>query len=155
MIRRIKALLLNDDGRAAAGTLRDVDEQQVAAAALMIEAALMDESFEEAERTQIAALLKTRFELDDGETESLLDVARERVAHSTQLFGFTRVVKERFSREQRVELMEMLWQVVYADGRLDHYEANLMRRLAGLIHVTDRESGEARKNALARLGLKS
>jgi uncharacterized tellurite resistance protein B-like protein len=49
----------------------------------------------------------------------------------------------------------MLWQVVYADGRLDDYEANLMRRISGLIHVPDRDSGEARKRALARLGLEA
>ena len=49
--------------------------------------------------------------------------------------------------------MEMLWEVAYADGTLHDYEANLLRRLTALIHVTDRESGQARKRALAKLGL--
>ena len=89
---------------------------------------------------------------DFGEAEDLLERAHGRIADSSQLFGFTRVVNRGFSAEERIELMEMLWQVVYADGRLDDYEANLMRRLAGLVHVSDRDSGEARKRALERLG---
>jgi uncharacterized tellurite resistance protein B-like protein len=52
-------------------------------------------------------------------------------------------------------MIEMLWEVVYADGRLDDYEANLMRRIAGLIYVSDGESGSARKRVLDRLGLDS
>jgi uncharacterized tellurite resistance protein B-like protein len=63
------------------------------------------------------------------------------------------VIKDSFDQEERVELMEMLWEVVYADGALHHLEANLMRRIAGLIFVPDRESGEARKRALSKLGL--
>jgi uncharacterized tellurite resistance protein B-like protein len=61
------------------------------------------------------------------------------------------VIKAKFSLEERIDLMEMLWEVVYADGELHHYEANLMRRLAGLLHVSDRDVGAARKRAQARL----
>ena len=154
MFKQIKALLSGGDNLSApAGTPRASDDLQVAVAALMVEAALMDDRFEASERDKIAELLKARFELSDADAETLLATAREQVGRSSQLFGFTRVVADRFSHDERVELMEMLWQVAYADGRLDDYEANLMRRLAGLIHVTDRDSGEARKRALAHLGL--
>ena len=60
--------------------------------------------------------------------------------------------RQSFSPAERIDLMEMLWEVVYADGRLDEYEANLLRRIAGLIHVGDGDSGAARKRVLARLG---
>lgn len=152
MINRIKALLLDKDERTATA-VESTDDLQVAAAALMVEAALMDERFEASERATIARLLKKRFDLSDAQTEALLETARARVDKASQLFGFTRVVNDRFTRPERIELMEMLWQIAYADGRLDDYEANLMRRLSGLIHVSDRESGQARKRALACLGL--
>ena len=113
---------------------------------------MMDETFDDSERSHIVALAKTRFALSDAEAQELLNAALERVEDSSQLFGFTRVVNARFDYEERVELMEMLWQVAYADGELHDYEANLMRRVAGLIHVTDRDSGEARKRALESLG---
>ena len=76
----------------------------------------------------------------------------DEVEGSSQLFRFTRVINRDYSQEDRVELMEMLWQVAYVDGELHDYEANLMRRIAGLIHVTDRDSGAARKRALGLLG---
>ena len=150
VINRIKALLKAGE----AGTPRGgsgVDEQQVAAAALLVEAARMDDDFDEAERRKIVELVTDRFELSGEEGETLLQIAESRVEDSVQTFGFTRVVKESFSHEERIDLMEMLWQVVYVDGKLHDLEASLMRRIAGLIFVTDRESAAARKRALKRL----
>jgi uncharacterized tellurite resistance protein B-like protein len=58
-------------------------------------------------------------------------------------------INQGFTHEERVELLEMLWRVIYADGLQHDYEANLMRRLAGLLYVSDRECGEARQRVLA------
>ena len=113
----------------------------------------MDANFGEAERRKIIDLVRARFELTEAEAESLLEIAGDKVANASQLYSFTRVVKDNFDHAERVELMEMLWEVVYADGALHHLEASLMRRVAGLIYVPDRESGEARKRALSKLGL--
>lgn len=151
MIDKLKAFLL---GSAESGLKADQgqDALQVAAAALLVEAALMDESFDDAERATIERLLTARFELSAGEVSALIEEAKAQVTESSQLFGFTRIVADSFDNEQRVELVEMLWQVAYADGELHDFEANLMRRLAGLLHVSDYDSGRARRAALARLG---
>ncbi len=69
---------------------------------------------------------------------------------STQPFRFTQVINDRYSLEQRIELMEMLWEVVYADGSIDALEDTLLRRLGGLIYVPDRERGAARQRVLQR-----
>lgn len=155
MLKRIKALFLEQGDAAATGGSHSHshshEERHLAAVALLVEAATMDESFDEAERHRIVALAKARFDLSDAEAKELLEAALTEVADSSQLFGFTRVVNARFDYEERVELMEMLWQVAYADGELHDYESNLMRRIAGLIHVTDRDSGNARKRALESL----
>ncbi len=154
MIRKIIDFLADPSAsQGAAENGDDSDERQVAAAALLIEAAFMDEQFEANERSKITELLKSRFGLGDEEAGRLIDAAEQEVHDSSQLFRFTRVVNQRFSQEDRVELMEMLWEVVYVDGELHDYEAGLMRRIAGLIHVTDQDSGAARKRALDRLGL--
>lgn len=154
MIDRIKALLSGAGGQHPAGaSRRGFADLQVAAAALLVEAARMDTDFDAAERTKILDLVRTRFELTEAEAQSLLELAGQRVADSSQLYSFTRVVKDNFGQDERIELMEMLWEVVYADGTLHHLEANLMRRIAGLIYVPDRDSGAARKRALRRLGL--
>ncbi len=150
VINRIKALLQRGEQAPAAS---GEDRLRVAAAALMVEAARMDDDFGAAERAKIAELVSVRFDLNAEETESLLQAAEGEVDRSVQVFGFTRVVKDAFSHEDRVELMEMLWEVVYADGMLHDLEASLMRRVAGLLFVSDRENGDARKRAMARLGI--
>ena len=152
MLKRIKALFLEQEDAAPGGGSHSQEERNLAAVALLVEAAMMDERFEESERRHIVELAKSRFDLSDAEAEELLEAALTKVADSSQLFGFTRVVNARFEYEERIDLMEMLWQVAYADGELHDYESNLMRRIAGLIHVTDRDSGEARKRALESLG---
>ncbi len=155
MIDRIKALFAGSgqSPQHVAGKHGHSD-LQVAAAALLVEGAQMDASFGEAERARILDLVRARFGLNDAESESLLDVARREAAGSTQLYEFARIVKDSFDHEERVELIEMLWEVVYADGALHDLEASLMRRIAGLIYVPDRDSGAARKRALKKLGLK-
>ncbi len=152
MINRVKALFVERRGAPQArGAGHSHEELRIAAAALMVEAAQLDDSFDASERDKIRELVAKRFELGAAESDSLIEVAEARVAESSQLHGFTRVIKSEFSQEERIELMEMLWEVVYADGELHHYEANLMRRLAGLLQVSDRDVGAARKRARERL----
>jgi len=129
------------------------EERQLAAAALLVEAATMDSSFDAAERGRIAELVQERFALGAAEAADLIAEAERAVAASVQWHGFTSAIKDGFDHAERVALIEMLWAVAYADGRLHDYEASLLRRIAGLLYVSDRESGEARKRVLARLGL--
>lgn len=148
MIDRIAAFLR---GRAdAQDTPPSRDDKQLAAAALLVEAALMDEAFDDRERRTIERLVVARFGLGEDECRRLIAAAEAAVAESHQLYRFTRVVKDRFAPEERVELIEMLWEVAYADGVLHDYEASLLRRVSGLIYVSDRDSGEARRRVLAR-----
>jgi len=126
-------------------------DTRVAAVALLIEAAVMDGDFDDAERRVIAGLIADRFGLAGGDIEDLIRAAEEAVERSHQLYAFTRVIKQGFDVEDRIEMVEMLWDVACADGEVHDYEANLVRRVAGLIHVTDRDSGQARKRAMGRL----
>lgn len=153
MLNRFKALFQDRHGGSANGRgRRSADELQIAAAALLVEAAQMDDDFDARERSMVLELVTDRFNLNREESLSLLAAAEERVAQANQLHGFTRVVNKAFNQAERIELLEMLWEVVYADGALHDYEANLMRRLNGLLHVSDQESVAARNRARARLG---
>ena len=129
-----------------------LDPLMLAAAVLMLEAAAMDAHIGDDEKDKIAELLTRRFKLSPGAVEALMDAAEDRVRQSVDIYGFTRDLKDRFSLDERVELMEMLWEIAYVDGVLHDLEATLMRRLAGLLYVSDRQSGEARKRAMERLG---
>ena len=157
MINRIKALILGSGGSGDAGAGTDGDggdATQVAAVALLVEAAVMDGDFDDEERRAIARLVGRQFDLEAAAVEDLIRAGEEAVDASSQLYAFTRVVKEGFDFEQRIRMIEMLWEVAYADGELHDFEASLVRRVSGLIHVTDRDSGMARGRVLKRLGLK-
>src|SRR5882672_5297718 len=123
-------------GRNTAAPTGDDPQLRICVAALLVEAARMDDKFDAAERAAMERILAERF----GD-------------QSTQLFRFTDEVVRGVSIEDRVRILEMLWEVAYADGRLDPEEDALLRRIAGLIHVPDRDRGLARQRVLQRMGL--
>ncbi|MGE3293030.1 MAG: TerB family tellurite resistance protein [Geminicoccaceae bacterium] len=151
-MRRFLSILFGDDtavGEAHAAH----SEAHVAAAALMVEAARLDGSFGEEERDRIRTLLVERFQLTPWTAGELLARAERTATESVAWQGFTRAIKDELPPEERIAVIEMLWEVVYADGRLHDYEASLLRRVAGLLYVSDRDSGEARLRVMARLGI--
>lgn len=124
------------------------DELAFAVAALLIEAARMDNDFDAAERATIERLLSDKFKLAATEAHSLIAQAEAAVDASAQVFPFTQRICDDISIDDRTQIIEMMWKVAYADGVLDPYEDMLLRRIAGLIHVPDRERGQARQRAL-------
>jgi uncharacterized tellurite resistance protein B-like protein len=138
-------------GRRAPSLSDRPDELELAVAALLIEAARMDDKFGEAERATIQRLLRERFDLSRDAVQSLILSAESAVRQATQFFPFTREIVQRISHEDRADILEMMWEVAYADGVLDPQEDALLRRIAGLIHVSDQERGLARQRALEKL----
>ena len=133
---------------------RGQDELQLAVAALLLEAAVVvDSRFDETERNAILRILERRFGLAAADAEAVLATAKARLENSAQLFRFTSTINERLARERRVEVIEMLWQVAYADRVLDPLEDSLLRRVAGLIDVSDRDRGDAKLRVMRQLGL--
>ncbi len=129
------------------------DRHQLAAAALLVTAGAMDAEFDEVERERVLELLQSRFGLAADEARELLEEAEVMAQESVDLYGFTSVIKEGFAPEERIDIVEMVWEVVYTDGMLHDHEASLMRRLVGLLGVSDRDSGDARIRVRRRLGL--
>lgn len=152
MLARLQRFLDRlDSGGGSAAAPRD--ELATAAAVLLAKAAALDGGVDERERAVAADRLVERFGVPRAEIEQVMAEAAHTAEESVNLYGFTRVLKDRLDHDGRLMLMEVLWEVVYADGTLHDYEAQLMRRLAGLLFVGDKDSGVARKRALAKLGL--
>ncbi|HYB57315.1 MAG TPA: TerB family tellurite resistance protein [Alphaproteobacteria bacterium] len=147
MIDRILQLLGSTGAKPSA---RNTDELQLAVAALLVEAARMDSHFDAAERNLIKRLLAERFKLSSEATERLLSDAEQAAERSAQLFRFTQLVVERLEPEERVRIIEMLWEVAYSCGAPSPEEDALLRRIAGLIYVSDWARGAARKRVLQR-----
>jgi uncharacterized tellurite resistance protein B-like protein len=148
VIDRIRKLLAAPE--AAVSSRRD--DLQMAVAVLLVEAARMDDTFDQYERGAIEHLLEHKFELSHDDTQQLIALAEETAARSHQLHPFTRLTVERMEPKRRIRLIEMLWEVAYADGKLDPDEDVLLRRVAGLIYVSDEDRIAARQRVLSRLG---
>lgn len=148
MLDTLKSLFFGESATSVGG-----DDPRLAAAALLVEAAMVDGSLEGAEGAQILRLLRERFDLSEAAANALLEQARTVQEQSNQLFPFTKVIVDRYDATRRISVIEMLWEVVFANGQLHDYEASLVRRVAGLLFVSDQDSGAARQRAMARLGL--
>ena len=129
------------------------DRTASAAAVLLIEMAVMDGDFDACERTKITQLLAKQFEINQEEVAKLITEAEISVKEAVDLFSFTRILRDDYEQQERFKIIEMMWEVAYADGIVHDFEANLVRRATGLLNVSDRESGEARKRVLERLDI--
>ena len=112
----------------------------------------MDGHFDEKEREKIISLMQANFGLNNEESETLVNETQSVMEQTGDLYSFTRVIKDRFDQQERIQMIEMLWEVAFADGNVDYYESNLISRIAGLIYVNDIDRGEAKKRVMARLG---
>ena len=148
MLNRIRKFMA---GGSPAAQEDPADEMRLAAAALLVEVATVDENFDADERARILAFVTDRFGLSGDDATALIEAAEREVDGSVQLYAFTSAISNGFSYDERVALMETLWRVVLADGHVDAHEDQLLRRIAGLIHVTDRDRGLACKRAKEEL----
>ena len=148
MINRIKELFAAAPGGIG---LAKQGELSLAAAALLVEAASMDGIFDAVEHAAIARLLTERFAMSPDEVDTLIVEAVEAINETGQLYGFTRVIKDRYDAAERILMIEMLWEVAIADRQVDHFESNLIRRVGGLLFVSDRDRGLAKQRVMARL----
>lgn len=135
----------------ASPTPQSLLNKNLAAAALMVEAAAMDGSISLQEKQTIRSLLMEKLALEQNQIDALIAEALKQQSDATHLMRFTRTLKDTMSEEERLQIIEMLWRVAAVDGHIDDYEDNLIRRVAGLLYVSDRARGDARKRALQSL----
>ena len=113
-------------------------------AALLVHVARVDEAYTDKEKQIIKSFINS-FNESDGEL--ILKEAEELESNSNQLLSFTRAVKDQ-ELEVKKEIIEHLWKIIISDQNVDHYEANLMRRICGLIYFPDKLCGEIKLRVL-------
>jgi uncharacterized tellurite resistance protein B-like protein len=133
MLNKLRSLLAREAGSPRLTELHP--EEQVAVTAILLEVAESGTDFGPEEREMISALLQERFELDAEEVRSLIALTQEARAQSADLWPFTNAIARQYGPEQKERLLEMVWRVIFADGRLDPYEEQLTRRLQAMLTV--------------------
>ena len=109
-------------------------------AALLIHAARIDENYTEAEKKIITKAIMDLNKFSYEQSEKILNEAEKKEEESNQIVEFTREIKKH-SIEFRLKVIEIIWKIVYSDGTSDNYESNLIRRICGLLYISDKDNG--------------
>jgi len=112
---------------------------QMATAALLLEICRSDSDIQQKELLHVQQRLQDHFNLTEAETSALIDRAGSEVDNSVSLYEFTRPVNKNLSREERVHIVELLWEVAFVDGVLDKYEEFYVRKIADLLYVSQKD----------------
>jgi len=128
-------------GKATAEVSRDANQNtahdiRIATCALLVEIARIDEKFTDAEMETILSILKQKYGLSQDHADALIAEAERELEKSVDLWQFTKLINENYSNEEKIEIIETLWQIVYVDGKMDQHEHYLMNKLQNLLRLT-------------------
>ena len=121
------------------------DKITEAVAVLLLRAASIDGSKDEVEILSIKRLLKKQFNLDDDKMEILLSSAAKEEEESVDLYKWSKIINDNYSKEKKNIVFSMMCEIIIADGLIDPFESSLIRRLSGLLYISDKEAGFIRK----------
>jgi uncharacterized tellurite resistance protein B-like protein len=126
---------------------------QFATAALLLELSRADFEADEMEQALIVAMLRDTFDLKEDDLQALIALAGQASDQAHDVFQFTQLVNEHYSHDDKIQLTENLWLVAYADGRIDKYEEQFIRKVSGLLHVAHSDFIKAKIRARENQGL--
>ena len=115
-------------------------DKNILIAALLIHAAKIDENYTEIEEKIIKRAMVDLNKINSEDAEKLLKLAKKKEEASNQIVEFTREIKK-YPMDFRLKIIETIWKIVYSDGTADNYESNLIRRICGLLYVSDKDNG--------------
>jgi uncharacterized tellurite resistance protein B-like protein len=128
------------------------DDYRLAAAALLVHAAAIDGGVSDAERDKLHTVIKQQFELDEATTDELVAEATEAENEAIDLYHFTSLINRSLDENGRRRVVEMMWEIAYADGRVDDFQSNLIWRAADLLGISSRERIELGQRVASRRG---
>jgi uncharacterized tellurite resistance protein B-like protein len=137
-------------GDSAKEEVEKLDDTRLAAAALLVHASTIDGYVEEAETERLQAVLKERYGLSDDQLHELVVAAERSERDAVDIYSFTSKLKKALSEEDRLDIIEMMWEIAFADGEVHGYEENLIWRTAELLGISSRERIRARKKVEAQ-----
>ena len=125
-----------------------IEEEIYAVLSLLIEACKIDGTISDDEIEKITNLLINKFHLEPTKAMNAVNFVLDKANEKVEIFSDIKVILDTMDHEERIKVVEMLWGVVLADGSIDDYESNLMRKISSLLHVSSFETAEAKKRAM-------
>ena len=133
--------------------LEQDDNLVEAVSALLLEAAIIDGQIDDVEIDQTKHAICNFFDISDKQAVQIIQKLLKDAGHKHEFHSLTKQIRESCDYQERIYIISMLWQIVLADDEMDSLESNLMRRLSGLLFVSDVDSGKAKQQARTRLGI--
>jgi len=144
MLTKIKSFFENNFSVDKALAVPLEHQLNLAAAALLIEMVLQDDHINGKEVAEVKKLLTAHFDISETEVDSLYALAEEEKHRATDYHQFTKLIAKHYTQPQKIQLIESLWRVAFADQELDKYEEHMVRRISDLIHVSHKDFIQAR-----------
>jgi uncharacterized tellurite resistance protein B-like protein len=132
---------LDGSGSASSATEHDV---RVATCALLVEMARIDEKFSKDELEKILGILEEKYGLSPEHANALMREADKELAESVDLWQFASLINANYSPEEKIEIIEILWQIVFVDGKMNEYEHYLMNKLSNLLRLSHQQLIDAK-----------
>lgn len=131
---------------------QETHDVRVATCALLVEIASVDGEFSDEEKKYIVSVLEKKYELKYEYVKEIIAESRKELEGSIDLWQFTNLINENYSKEEKMEIIKTVWEVVYADGHLDKHEDYLVHKLANLLHLSHRELINAKLKVMPKKG---
>lgn len=133
---------------AASVNQQTAHDVRVAVCALCIEIARIDEKFTPQELETLLSILKDKYQLSDEHAEALMNAADRELEESVDLWQFAQLINDNYSIHEKIEIIEILWQIVYVDGKMDEHEHYLMNKLSKLLRLSHNQLIDAKLKVL-------
>jgi len=134
MLNKIKSLFKKEK-KSVLPTKEDYNVN-LTCASLIIEVALADKDFDVTEINLLKIILKDSYDISPEKIDSLIESAESTVENNTSIYSYTREINDSLNYEQKIDLLDGLWKISYADGTLDKFEEHLVRKISDLIHIS-------------------
>jgi uncharacterized tellurite resistance protein B-like protein len=139
-----KKLLQTSDSFSDSRQQDELERIQIATCIILLEVAKSDDEFSSIEKTTVAALLRKKFELSPDAIEELIEIASQKRDESIDLWQFTNLINNSYTKEDKIKIVEAVWKVIYADKKLDRYEDHFVHKLAKLLQLKHHELIDAK-----------
>jgi len=134
-----KSLLKPPDVESISQENEEFERIQIATCIILLEVAKSDDEFSSIEKTTLTAILQKKFELSAEAAEELMEIANRKREESIDLWQYTHLINENYTKEEKRKVVEAVWQIIYADEKLDKYEDHFIHKLAKLLQLKHEE----------------
>ncbi|MBN2408032.1 MAG: TerB family tellurite resistance protein [Elusimicrobia bacterium] len=143
--------ILGKDGITHDGAEKTIkDDTRLAASVILLETAYSDSEFSDEERGLIVDILKKDFEINDEEARDLIETGTDILKNDTNKWRYTNIINNSYSNDQKLMLIQSVWELIYADNRLDKYEDHLVHRLSKVLHIPHDQLIEAKLKVIGK-----